>query len=62
MVSVLPGLICRTFVPNWLNSPATKERAPSPIEVRSTTEPTPIAMPRIDRKLRSGLSRSASKA
>ena len=44
-VVVLPGTIAMMFVPNWVNSPSTKRRAPSPTAVNSTTEAIPTAMP-----------------
>src|SRR5688572_15021792 len=44
-VSTFPGWIAMRFVPNCENWPTTYCRAPSPTEVSTITEHTPIAMP-----------------
>ena len=45
VVIVLPGLIARMLVPNWVNSLSTYCRVPSPMEVSRITEAMPIRMP-----------------
>ena len=62
MVCALPGWTAMMLVPNCVNWSIMNWRVPSPIEVRSTTEPTPIAMPSVERNERSLWARTAESA
>ena len=61
-VCALPGWTAMMLVPNCVNWSIMNWRVPSPIEVRSTTEPTPIAMPSVERNERSLWARTAESA
>ena len=46
-MNALPGLMPMTLVPNWVNSPSTNWRVPSPMEVNRMTEAIPMEMPTV---------------